>query len=414
MLTQTPRGTKDIFGAQMQVWLEVEGQIRRVCEHFCFGEIRTPIFEHTELFLRSVGENTDIAQKEMYTFLDKGGRSISLRPEMTAGAVRAFVEHKLYNGSLPAKFYYIGPNFRYERPAAGRMRQHHQFGAEIYGSYSAAADAEVIALADTLFKRLGITGFETRVNSLGGPECHARYNDMLKLFLNDRYQDLCPTCKTRLGKNPMRVLDCKEQHCQSLLQGAPVTLDALGDECRKHLNDTMRILEAIGVNAKEDGKIVRGLDYYTRTVFEFIDNATQLTICGGGRYDNLIEGCGGPAMGGVGFGLGLERLIMMLGEPKNVKTPDVYIGGMGNEGFIKAQALANELRREGIAADADIVGRGVKAQMKYADKTGARFLIIIGDNELAAGSVNVKNMLTGEQTEKPFGELAVFLSAFAS
>ena len=409
MQYQTPRGTKDIFGASMRVWQHVEQTIREVAGYFVFGEIRTPIFEHTELFQRGVGENTDVVQKEMYTFVDKGGRSLSLRPEITAGSARAFVEHKLYAGSLPVKFYYIGPNFRYERPAAGRWRQHHQFGAEIYGSYSAAADAEVIALADMALKHLNINDAEIRVNSLGGLECRAGYNNKLKMFLSDHYQELCPTCQNRFEKNPMRVLDCKDPSCKSLLENAPIPLDTLGDECRKHLDDTLTILAAMGIGAILDGKIVRGLDYYTRTVFEFVDARSQLTICGGGRYDNLIEECGGPPTGAVGFGMGLERLIMMLGEQEINKVPAVYIGCIGEQGLITAQALANRMRKAGITAEADITGRGLKAQMKYADKTGALFSMIIGDNEIAKGSVYLKNMRTGEQTEKSFDELPVFL-----
>jgi len=409
MLTQLPRGTKDIYGPSMRVWHHVEEIIRETAAAFVFSEIRTPIFEHTELFLRGVGESTDVVQKEMYTFTDKGGRSVTLRPEITAGAARAFVEHKMYTGPLPVKLYYIGPNFRYERPAAGRWRQHHQFGAEIFGSYSPAADAEAIALADAVLKRLGIKGYELHINSIGGRECRARYNLALKAFLTGRYQELCETCQTRYEKNPMRVLDCKDENCKRILGDAPVPLDILGEECRKHLDDVRGILSAIGIDTLLDGKIVRGLDYYTRTVFEFIDCSTGQTICGGGRYDHLIEECGGPATGGAGFGMGMERLIMMLDEPDTDVQADIFIGSIGEQGFIKSQALANELRMRGIAAEADITGRGVKAQMKYADKTGARFSAIIGDDELARNSVNVKNMATGEQIEKPFEELAAFL-----
>ena len=410
MITQTPRGTKDIFTPSIHIWQYVEEVIRETAARFVFEEIRTPIFEHTELFLRGVGENTDIVQKEMYTFEDKGGRSLSLRPEITAGAARAFVEHKMYAGTLPIRLYYIGPNFRYEKPGAGRWRQFHQFGAEIYGAYSAAADAELIALADMLFSKLGIRdGMEIRVNSLGNAECRARYNSVLKSFLSEHFNELCETCQMRFARNPMRVLDCKSQNCQALLQEAPVPLNVLGDECRKHLESTQQILSAMGITAVLDSKIVRGLDYYTRTVFEFIDTNSNLTVCGGGRYDNLIEECGGPATGAVGFALGLERLIMMLEGMERSKVADVFIGSSGAEGFIKAHSLANELREAGIAADADISGRGVKAQMKYANKTGARFSMIIGENELAGESVKIKDMQTGQEIEKSFSEIKAFL-----
>jgi histidyl-tRNA synthetase len=394
----------------MRVWHQVEDVIRRVCESYCAGELRTPIFEHTELFLRGVGESTDVVQKEMYTFQDKANRSLTLRPEITAGAARAFVEHKLYAETLPLKFYYIGPNFRYEKPAAGRWRQFHQFGVEIFGSYDAAAEAEVIAIADTVLRELGITGYTLQLNSLGGRECREKYNNVLKAFLSDNYDKLCPTCQTRFEKNPLRVLDCKDPSCQSLLVNAPTPLDTLGVECKAHFEKLQALLNAMGIKYAIDGHLVRGLDYYTRTVFEFVDDSSGLTVCGGGRYDNLIEECGGPATGAAGFGMGLERIISMLGQPETDKNVDVFAGAMGEAGYAKAQAVANELRRAGVRVEAEISGRGVKAQMKFANKIGARYSFILGDNELQSGRVNVKNMATGEQTECELDKLIDFFS----
>lgn len=415
MLTQSPRGTQDIYGKQAEIWLAVENKIREVCRRFGMGEIRTPVIEHTELFLRGVGETSDIVQKEMYTFMDKGGRSISLRPEITAGAARAYVERSMQSQPQPTKMYYIGPNFRYEKPQAGRWRQHHQFGAELYGSYHAAADAEIISLGHEVLTGLGIKGAMLHINNIGGPECRTTYNRTLKAFIHDNLENLCPTCKERYEKNPLRVLDCKESKCREIIRNAPSVLDALGTECRAHLDRLTMLLDTMGIPFILDDKLVRGLDYYTRTVFEFIfdigtgGKKTEIAVCAGGRYDNLIEECGGPQTGAVGFGMGIERLLLALERSDIDMSPPagrgIYIGCAGEEGFIKSQALVYRLRRNGIDAESDIIGRSVKAQMKYADKLHAAYSVIIGDDEIANNRAAVKNMATGERIEIGLDEI---------
>jgi histidyl-tRNA synthetase len=382
----------------MTDWLRAEEIIRATCKSFCVEEIRTPVFEHTELFLRGVGETTDVVQKEMYTFLDKSDRSITLRPEGTAGVARAFIEHKMYAEALPKRFYYIAPIFRYERPAQGRYRQHHQFGVEILGSYDAAADAEVIMLGNTVLAKLGLTDCQLRLNSLGGTECRARYNDKLREYLQSRLDKLCPTCQARAEKNPLRILDCKNPGCREIIQDAPVPLDTLGAECAAHFAQLQTLLNFAGISYTVDGRIVRGLDYYTRTVFEFVDNKSGLTIMGGGRYDNLIQEVGGPATGAAGFGMGMERILSMLSE--EAKMPGyVYVGSVGEAGQKESLAIVKKLREAGLDAQTDISGRNVKAQLKYADKTNASHVIIIGDNEIDSRQVTVKEMATGIQTK---------------
>lgn len=411
MLTEAPKGTKDIYGAYMEEWQRVERIMREICEDFGIGEIRTPIFEHTELFLRGVGETTDIVQKEMYTFKDKGDRSVTLRPEGTAGAARSFIEHGIYNNPQPTRLYYIGPMFRYENTQKGRQRQFHQFGVEMYGSYSPALDAEVISVADQLLKRLGIKDVTLRINSLGCPECRGKYNAALKEYIGNNINDMCDDCRSRFEKNPLRVLDCKEEKCQRIIEGAPVVLDYLDDECREHFETVKAILDEMGIKYEVDDKIVRGLDYYTRTVFEFVSSGigAQGTVCGGGRYDNLVSECGGQPTGAAGFAVGIERLLLVL-EAQNgafEKKPerDIYIGAIGKKGLIKGQALAYRLRAEGVRAECDSVGRSVKAQMKYANKTGAAYSVILGDNEIDQDSVKLKNMETGEEEEVKVSEL---------
>lgn len=411
MLTEAPKGTKDIFGVYMDEWQRVESVMRSLCEDFGIGELRTPIFEHTELFLRGVGETTDIVQKEMYTFKDKGDRSITLRPEGTAGAARSFIEHGIYNNPQPTRFYYIGPMFRYENTQKGRQRQFHQFGVEMYGSYSPALDAEVISVAAQLLKRLGIHDVELRINSLGCPECRQKYNTALKEYIGSNIDKLCDDCRERFEKNPLRVLDCKEEKCQRIIADAPVVLDYLDEECTEHFETVKAILDEMGIKYEVDDKIVRGLDYYTRTVFEFVSNGigAQGTVCGGGRYDNLVAECGGQPTGAVGFAVGIERLLLVLeaqnGAFEKKAEKDIYIGAIGKAGLIKGQGIAYRMRQAGIKAECDSVGRSVKAQMKYANKTGAAYSVILGDIEIAEDSVKLKNMETGEEEPVKVSEL---------
>lgn len=406
-MIQLVKGTKDIYGAEVRAWQEIEGKMRRICDTFGIGEIRTPTFEFTELFVRGVGETTDIVQKEMYTFTDDGDRSLTLRPEGTAGVARAYIEHGMHNQTQPTKLYYISPTFRCENTQAGRQRQFHQFGVEFLGSYSAAQDAEAISVAAQLLEEMGITGVELRINSLGGPLCRSKYNATLKEFIGQNLDNLCPTCKERFEKNPLRVLDCKEERCQKIIVDAPSVLDCLDAECKAHFELVQEILKETGIDFTIDKKIVRGLDYYTRTVFEFISDG--LTVCGGGRYDKLIEECGGKPTGAVGFGLGIERLVMILEKQKGDLVTegkrDVYIGSMGAPGLVRAQGITFSLRKAGILADCDTVERSVKAQMKYANKIGAKYSLILGDSELAQGEVQLKEMETGEICEVSLAEL---------
>lgn len=411
MLTEAPKGTKDIYGSYMEEWQRVEQVMRELCSDFGIKEIRIPIFEHTELYLRGVGETTDIVQKEMYTFKDKADRSITLRPEGTAGVARSFIEHGMYNNPQPTRRFYIGPMFRYENTQKGRQRQFHQFGVEMLGSYSPALDAEAISVAAELLKRLGIKDVELRINSLGCNECRQRYNTALKEYIGSNIDKLCDDCKSRFDKNPLRVLDCKEESCQRIIAEAPVVLDYLDDECKEHFETVKAILDNMGIKYTVDEKIVRGLDYYTRTVFEFVANGigAQGTVCGGGRYDNLIAECGGQPMGCAGFAVGIERLLLMLeaqnGKFKETNEMDIYIGSIGKEGLVKSQGIAYRMRSEGIRAEGDSVGRSVKAQMKYANKIGAKYSVILGDNEIAEDTANLKNMETGEQEQIKVSEL---------
>ena len=411
MLTEAPKGTKDIYGAYMDEWQRVEGVMRKICEDFGINELRTPIFEHTELFLRGVGETTDIVQKEMYTFKDKGDRSVTLRPEGTAGAARSYIEHGIYNNPQPTRSYYIGPMFRYENTQKGRQRQFHQFGVEMMGSYSPALDAEVISVAAELLKRLGIKDVTLRINSLGCPECRQRYNNALKEYIGSNIDKMCDDCRSRFEKNPLRVLDCKEEKCQHIIADAPVVLDYLDDECTTHFETVKAILDEMGIKYEVDDKIVRGLDYYTRTVFELVSNGigAQGTVCGGGRYDNLIAECGGQPTGAAGFAVGIERLLLVLeaqnGEFEKKNHRDIYIGAIGREGLVKGQGIAYRMRSEGIKAECDSVGRSVKAQMKYANKIGAGYSVILGDNEIEQDSVKLKNMETGEEEAVKVSEL---------
>ena len=415
MITQIPRGTKDIFGDEIIKWQYIEDKIKEICENSNIEEIRTPVFEHTELFIRGVGETTDIVNKEMYTFIDKGNRSITLRPESTAGIARAYIENSMNNMPQPIKLYYISaPTFRYERAQAGRQRQFHQFGVEMIGSFSPAQDAEVISVASRLLESVGIKDIELKINSLGCPICRNEYNKALKLFLKENINNLCNTCRDRYEKNPLRIIDCKNESCKNIIENAPNILNFLDDECNNHFQTLQKILEGMKINFVVDSKIVRGLDYYTRTVFEFVTNSigAQGTICGGGRYDNLIEECGGQKTGAVGFGLGMERLIMTLDSQKKdfIKSEkDIYIGSIGENGFIKSQILTYELRKQGIKAECDTIGRSVKAQMKYANKIGVKYSVIIGDTELEEDKVVIKNMKNSEIKEIKLSEIISYI-----
>ncbi len=398
MIIQAPKGTKDMLPADAYKWHYLERRLREIAATYGFREIRTPIFEHTELFLRGIGETTDVVQKEMYTFNDKGNRSITLKPEGTAPAVRAYVESSLYNEVQPTKMYYFTPVFRYENVQKGRLRQHHQFGVEAFGAGDASIDAEIISLAMRVFRELGITSIELNINNIGCPKCRKTYNDALKAYLKANYDNLCETCKTRFEKNPMRILDCKEKSCKKIVEGAPMILDYLCGECDDHFADLKKYLDALGITYKIDPLIVRGLDYYSKTVFEIINDG--ITVCGGGRYDYLIEQIDGPPTPAMGFGMGLERLILTL-EQNNVVIPeepyiDLYVGSMGDEAKLKAMQLVYALRQKGMKCDCDHLDRSVKAEMKYANKIGARYTLVIGDDELSTGKAKLKRMSDGE------------------
>jgi len=413
-MIQAPKGTQDTFGEKMHIWRHIEDEIRAITDAYGYTEIRTPIFEHTELFLRGVGDTTDIVQKEMYTFNDKADRSLSLRPEQTAGVARAYVERGMYSKPQPTKLFYIGPNFRYESPQAGRYRQHHQFGVEVFGAYTPSTEAEVISLGYTLIKRLGLQNISLHINSIGCKECRPVYHQRLKDFLSNRTKDFCGLCRERLGKNPLRILDCKVPSCQALLTDAPTVLEALDEECQAHFAELKKLLELMGIPYIVDSKVVRGLDYYTRTVFEFIPDGGGSTVIGGGRYDGLISEVGGAPTGGVGFGMGIERLIIRLQEQELVPAlspgPTLFIGHADGDGARKAHILVYVLRQAGIKAESDIIGRSVKAQMKYANKVGARFTTILGSDELARNEASLKDMQTGEQTAVTFKRLSEFLT----
>ena len=408
-----PKGTKDVLPQDSYKWQYVESVAREVAQLFNIKEIRTPVFEHTELFQRGVGDTTDIVTKEMYTFKDKGDRSITLKPEGTAGVARSFLENGMGNGVLPAKMYYVIPAFRYERPQAGRLREFHQFGVEVYGSASAQTDAEVILTASTLLKKLGLQ-IKLCINSIGCPTCRAAYNKALKDFFAPHLDELCGDCKTRFEKNPLRLLDCKEENCKKINVNAPKILDYLCDECGAHFEEVKTCLTLAGVEYEVDPRIVRGLDYYTRTVFEFVSTSigAQGTVCGGGRYDGLIEQLGGKSTPAVGYAAGIERLLMVM-EQTGVEipaapVPTVYIAGMDAECRQKAFALASELRLNGINAEIDLMERSVKAQFKYADKIGAKYVAVISGNELAEGKANVKCMANGESETVLFSDMVAF------
>lgn len=418
LITKAPKGTQDVLPGQSEKWQAIEKVLREEAALYGFSEVRTPVFEHTELFQRSVGETTDVVQKEMYTFQDKGGRSITLRPEGTAGAVRAFLEHGLFSAAMPQKLWYETSCYRYEKMQKGRLREFHQFGVEMFGAADPFADAEVISIASSIFQRLGVKNLKLEINSIGCSTCRAAYTQALKAYFGQYHDELCDTCRERLEKNPMRLLDCKVPRCHEIGEGAPSILDYLDDDCKAHFEAVKAALDSLGIAYTVNDRIVRGLDYYTRTVFEFTteDLGSQATVCGGGRYDGLVAEMGGQPTPALGFGMGLERLLLLM-EAQGIAFPparpcDLYIGSIGEAARRKAFALAGAMRQSGVAATFDEVGRGVKAQMKYADKIGARFSMVLGDDELAAGKAQIKNMQTGEKHEIVLDE--TFAKQFAA
>lgn len=406
MSITAPRGTADILPSDILKWKYIEGKISDICEKFGYQEIRTPVFENTELFERGVGDTTDVVQKEMYTFNDKGNRSITLRPEGTAGVARAFLEHNIYSKPLPAKLFYMISCYRYEKPQAGRMREFHQFGAECFGSQMPSVDGEMVAMAYTILTELGIDDVELNINSIGCPACRKKYNEALKEYFRPYLEsgELCETCRGRFDKNPLRILDCKSPVCGEIAKKAPTLLDYICDECRDHFEKVKSYLDAIGIKYVVDGTIVRGLDYYTKTVFEFKTSLSGAagTVCGGGRYDGLIEELGGDSTPAIGFAMGIERIILALSQsgkmPEFEFIPDVYIANIGSETDIYATVLVDKLRRGGIKAERDLCGRSLKAQMKYANKCGARYVVVIGEEEAASNSALLKNMNTKTET----------------
>jgi len=420
MLTNAPKGTKDVLPEQIYKWHFVEKQFEDLCKTYGFKEVRTPVFEHTELFLRGVGETTDIVQKETYTFEDYGHRSITLRPEGTAPVVRAFVQNKQYAEIQPTKYFYNIACFRYEKPQSGRLRAFHQFGVEIFGTDNMMADAEVISLAHEFIIGLGIKDVELRINSIGCPECRKKYRDALCSFLKPKYDLLCDTCKERYERNPMRVFDCKSPLCKDLIKEAPIMMDYLCDSCACAFSELKSNLEVIGIEYVVDTSIVRGLDYYTKTAFEFIskDIGAQGTVCGGGRYDHLIEELGGPPIPGVGFGLGIERLLLTM-EAAGIKIeepegPDAFIAFMGDAAKYKGLELMRNLRNEGFNIQMDLLARKFKGQFKYADRIGAKNTIVLGDDEISEGKATIKDMKTGDQEKVSFENIGGTLRKKAS
>lgn len=401
MEVQAPKGTKDMLPQDAYKWHFVENKFREIAKFYGMREIRTPMFEHTDLFLRGVGDTTDIVQKEMYTFNDKGNRSITLKPEGTSPVVRAFIENRLFNEAQPTKLYYAIPCFRYENVQKGRLRQFHQFGTEVFGSKEPSMDAEVIAFAMEFLKSLGLKSLSLNINNLGCPNCRPKYNEALKKFLEENYDDLCGLCQSRFDKNPMRILDCKNKNCGEITKNAPIILDYMCEECDSHFAEVKKYLDILNIPYTVDPGIVRGLDYYTKTIFEILND--DFTVCGGGRYDRLIEQLGGPEMPAVGFGLGIERLLLTL-KNEGIEIPseglyDLYVGARGEEGKLASFKLANTLRTRGIKTEINHMGRSLKAEMKYANKIGAKFTVVLGDDELQTGNAKIKRMSDGEQFE---------------
>ncbi len=415
-MIKKPRGTMDILPEEVSSFLHIENTARSTASNFGFREIRFPCFEATELFSRGVGNSTDVVQKEMYTFTDREGRSLTLRPEGTASVVRSMIENGRCSGLMPDRLFYLINCFRYEKPQAGRSREFFQFGAEIFGSAFPLADASLISLADSVISSLGISDTELHINSIGCPSCRPGYRDALVKYFSSRSDELCESCRARLNTNPMRILDCKSPVCSEISQGAPRTLDYLCDDCRTHFDTLCSYLDAQDIKYKVDPSIVRGLDYYTRTVFEFICPVigAQSTICGGGRYDGLVSELGGPELPACGFAMGITRLILAMkasgAKDPDVRTPAVYFATLGEKARACSLSITRKLRERGIYADCDTMGRSLKAQMKYADKTGARFTVILGDAEAESGRAILRDMADSSQTELEIDSIADFIA----
>ncbi len=413
MITQAPRGVQDWYGEEMRKRAIVEKKAREIAATYHMTEIITPMFEHTVLFQRGVGETTDVVQKEMYTFEDKGGRSITLKPEGTAGVMRAYLEHNMYAQPAPAKLYYVTQAFRYEKPQSGRLRQHHQFGVEFVGSSSPLAEVELITLITELIAKLGLSDAKLHINSIGCKNCRKTYNDALLAYLREHESELCPTCRERMQKNPLRVIDCKVDACKKIVEHAPRTIDYLDDECRTHFEELKALLDEMQIQYTVDTGIVRGLDYYTKTVFEFVDS-NGFTLCGGGRYDGLIHEIDEKQdIPSVGFGMGIERTLYFM-DKEGVEFPPadpvaLYVGILGKEARGRAYRLVDSLRRQGFIVETDYMDRSVKAQMKYANKLGAKKTVIIGSQELEENKARIKDMETGEQVEVGLDEIAELL-----
>ena len=403
MLTTGPRGTKDILPDTIGQWLYVEKTVRDICELYGYQEIRTPIFEHTELFLRGIGETTDVVEKEMYTFTDRGKRSLTLRPENTAATVRAYLEHKLYADIAVNKLFYIGSMFRYDRPQAGRYREFHQFGVEALGTLNPAIDAEIIMLAVQFLKTLGLNELKLALNSVGCPKCRPVYRERLQAFFSDKLEELCSDCRSRYDRNPMRILDCKNEHCKELSTGAPNITDCLCEECTDHFEQVQSLLKETGIEFELDPRLVRGLDYYTKTAFEiqYAPLGAQSAVAGGGRYDGLIEECGGNPTPAIGFAVGLERVLLALEKqallPEVSQSTDVFVVALGEIAQKPAFKLLCDLRGKSIKASMDFAGRSLKAQMKQANKAMARYVVMLGEDEVNDSCVILKDMITSDQ-----------------
>lgn len=412
MLTNAPRGTKDILPDTVGDWNYVEGEIRELCRRFGYSEIRTPIFEHTELFQRGIGEGTDVVDKEMYTFTDRGERSITLRPENTASAVRAYLQNKLYAQSNLVKLFYIGSMFRYDRPQAGRMREFHQFGVEALGEANPAVDAEVILLAMNLLEGLGLKDLELSINSVGCPKCRSKYRTMLQDFFRDKLEDLCEDCRNRFERSPLRILDCKKDSDKPYMADAPKITDCLCEECAEHFAKLKELLTSAGISFTHDPRLVRGLDYYTKTAFEikYPPLGAQSAVAGGGRYDGLIEEMGGNPTPAVGFATGLERLLLALESqnllPEKNRSVDAYVVALGETAQAEGFKLLNSLRQQGLSAAMDFAGRSMKAQMKQANKLGAKYSVILGEDEIAEGVVMLRSMEDSSQAKVPMNQVA--------